>query len=268
MALRRFPTRPIGSPRTSSGAIGRSPHSLTIRECRHAGTHFASGRLGPSSLSPIARPHDAEPDSPTHRRAKQTHFRPRPSARNEPIARRPIPETNRTPLAQLLSPSARSPDPPRCIEAHQGPFSSAHRAAHEATQSPPSPNSLPLIRVPSVFPPWPQIPVRNEPSRRPGSFPKRTVANRHNSLTGNPQRPLPPGAPEAHQRAQPSAHRGGKRLGQSPCFSRRRPERRRIRWARSNWSTHSEVTQASSSSGGGTRPVGQLGPSWSVASLR
>ena len=81
------------------------------------------------------------------------------------------------------------------------------------------------------------------------------------------------GRPEAQQQGNeqrtghehPSFEVGGT---QSPCFSRNRPERRRISSARSNWSTHSAVTAASSSSPGGTRPVGQLGPSCEAARAR
>ena len=55
---------------------------------------------------------------------------------------------------------------------------------------------------------------------------------------------------------------------QSLCLLRSRGERRRMSWARSNSASHSATTRAVASSAGGTRPVGQAGPSWSAASRR
>lgn len=71
----------------------------------------------------------------------------------------------------------------------------------------------------------------------------------------------------------PSARPGGMdpRLlwdHQSPYLARNLGERRRMSWARSNSSSHSAVASRVASSEGGTRPVGQAGPSCSAARRR
>ena len=55
---------------------------------------------------------------------------------------------------------------------------------------------------------------------------------------------------------------------QSPWAWRRRPERRRIRWTRSNSLSHSWITAPCNSCGSATTPVGQAGPSCDAAIAR